>query len=139
MPAAAPGVTEIQVGGGVFSDRRYRTKLFVDLPCALTVQTTVISRPTPTRIVCDAGRKTMSDDYASPLPIGLDGVRSIRLSAAHVTLELDATTDHPAIGDHLRFVVGYGDTTVHLHDQLVVTSGDLVVEVWPVSARGKTR
>jgi len=41
-------VTEVQVGGAIFSDMRYRTKYHVDIPFALTLLTTVTSRPTPT-------------------------------------------------------------------------------------------
>lgn len=133
---AVPGITEIQAGGGVLSDVRYRTRMFVDHPPALTVLTTVTSRPTPERIVCDGGRKSMSDDYAPPEPIGLGPLRALRLSAEHTTLELMAPAVEPRVGDHLRFVVGYGDTTVHLHDAFVVADGDVVVDVWPISERG---
>jgi D-serine deaminase-like pyridoxal phosphate-dependent protein len=134
-----PGVTEIQAGGGVFSDVRYRTKSFVDLPIALSVLTTVISRPTATRVVCDAGRKSMSDDYAAPMPLGLGDVQTLKLSAEHATIELTESAERPRIGDRVRFAAGYSDTTVHLHDELLVVSGDTVVEVWPVTARGATR
>jgi hypothetical protein len=34
-------------------------------------------------------------------------------------------------------LVGYSDTTVCLHDQLVGTRGDCVEVVWPVLGRGK--
>ena len=60
LTIAIPGVTEIQAGGGVFSDVAYRTHYKIDHPCALTVLTTVTSRPTPTRIICDAGVKRPS-------------------------------------------------------------------------------
>jgi len=55
--ARQPGVSEIQVGGAIFSDMHYRTHYHTDFPFALTVLATVISRPTPTRIILDAGRK----------------------------------------------------------------------------------
>lgn len=43
----------------------------------------------------------------------------------------------PKIGDKLEWIVGYGDTTVCLHDEMVgIRSGNLEV-VWPVLARGK--
>src|SRR5207253_2668243 len=40
-----PGVTEVQVGGAVFSDVHYLTHYHVDFAPALTVLTTVTSRP----------------------------------------------------------------------------------------------
>ena len=84
-----PGVTEIQAGGGIFCDVHYRKRLRRRHPYALTVMTTVISRPTPNRIICDAGKKTMSSDASMPEPLGLGAVRAARLSAEHGTIELD--------------------------------------------------
>src|SRR3954467_2668328 len=76
VTAEQPGITEIEAGGGVFCDVHYREHFGVAHPYALTVITSVSSRPTPTRIVCDAGKKTMSSDAAVPAPIGLDHLRS---------------------------------------------------------------
>ena len=106
-----PGVTEVQVGGATFNDEHYRTHYGIDFPCALTIAATVTSRPTPTRIIVDAGRKAMSYDAASPRVL-IDGVRELKLSAEHTTLELDVPSETPAIGDVIHFAVGYSDTTV---------------------------
>ena len=57
------------------------------------------SRPTPTRIVLDAGKKAMSGDAALPEPLGLPPVRSLRLSAEHTTIELEAPSETPEVGD----------------------------------------
>ncbi len=137
--AGLAGVTEVQAGGGIFSDVRYRTKVFVDHPYALTVQSTVTSRPTPRRIVCDVGKKTMSSDAAVPLPRGLDGVVSVVLAAEHATIELDAATALPAVGDRLEWVVGYSDTTIHLNDVLFGTRAGVVENAWPILGRGDAR
>jgi len=63
-----PGVTEIQAGGGVFGDVHYREHYGAEHEYALTVLTTIISRPTATRIVCDAGFKSMAAHLALPAP-----------------------------------------------------------------------
>jgi D-serine deaminase-like pyridoxal phosphate-dependent protein len=139
LTARQAGVTEIQAGGGVFCDVRYREQFGVDHEYALTVLTTVSSRPTATRIVCDAGKKTMSDDAAKPVPIGIEGVKSVGLSAEHTTIELDHPDAAIRVGDKLAFVVGYSDTTVHLNDVMYGTRSGLVEVAWPISARGKTR
>jgi D-serine deaminase-like pyridoxal phosphate-dependent protein len=132
-----PGVTEVQVGGAVFSDVHYRTHYHVDFPPALTILTTVTSRPTPTRIVLDAGKKAMSGDAALPQPLGLEPVASLRLSAEHATVELAGPSELPRVGDPVELVVGYTDTTVHLHERILGVRGGMVETAWPVSARGK--
>jgi len=139
LSAAQPGITEIQAGGGVFCDVHYRKDFGVEHPYALTVMTSVSSRPTPTRIVCDAGKKTMSSDASMPQPVGLDHVRSVRLSAEHATIELDAPNTSLRVGDRLEWVVGYSDTTVHLHDEIYGIRKGRIEAVWPIVGRGKLR
>ncbi len=134
-----PGVTEVQVGGAIFNDEHYRTHFNIDLPCALTVLTTVTSRPMPTRVILDAGRKAMSMDAALPRVLDLPGVKHMKLSAEHILLELDAPSERPHIGERVEFVVGYGDTTVHLHEEIVALRNGTVEAVWRVAARGKTK
>lgn len=134
--AACPGVTEIQAGGGIFGDLLYREGYGIDQAFALTIMTTVISRPTPTRIVCDAGKKAMSGDAALPAPIGLAGVKSVRLSAEHVTVELESESRVPEVGDPLEFIVGYSDTTIHLHEVIWGVRDGRVELAWPVLGRG---
>lgn len=134
-----PGVTEVQVGGAIFGDEHYRTHYHIDFPCALTLLATVTSRPTPTRIILDAGKKAMSGDAALPRPLGLPGVQSVRLSAEHCTIELAAPSDVPRIGERLELVVGYSDTTVHLHKQIVGLRHGQVEAVWRVAGRGRIK
>jgi D-serine deaminase-like pyridoxal phosphate-dependent protein len=133
-----PGVTEIEAGGIIFNDMYY-TGMGLDREYALTVLSTVTSRPTPTRIVTDAGRKTMQRDIAIPKPKDLAGVISVGLSAEHGQIELDAPNDDITVGDTLEWIVGYGDTTICLHDELYGTRGGRVEVVWPILARGKLR
>lgn len=134
-----PGVTEVQVGGAIFSDVRYREGCHVALPAALTILTTVTSRPTPTRIVVDAGRKAMSFDTAVPQPIGLPAHEPARGSAEHAQVELVAPSDTPAVGDRLEFVIGYSDTTIHLHEEILGVRHGRVEQVWRVAGRGRLK
>ena len=135
--AAVPGVTEIQAGGGVFGDVHYRELYHVPVGYGLTVLSTVTSRPTDKRIICDAGKKAMSDDAGAPFPLDLPNVASQKLSAEHGTISLASPSASPGIGDLVRFVVGYSDTTVHLHDELYAVRDGQVERVWriPRSAR----
>jgi D-serine deaminase-like pyridoxal phosphate-dependent protein len=137
--ARQPGVTEVQAGGGIFSDNHYRQHYHVDFPAALTILTTVASRPTATRIILDAGKKSMSSDAAMPSPIGLGPIRSMRLSAEHTTIELEAPSETPRIGDKVELTVGYSDTTVHLHNEIVAVRNGRVEAIWPIAARGRSK
>jgi D-serine deaminase-like pyridoxal phosphate-dependent protein len=134
-----PGVTEVQIGGAIFSDMHYRTHYHMDFPFALTLLATVTSRPTPTRIVLDAGRKAMPGDAAMPQPIGLPAIATMRLSAEHAKIELEQPSDTPRVGDRVEFVVGYHDTTVLLHEELVAIRNSRIEAVWRVAARGKLK
>jgi D-serine deaminase-like pyridoxal phosphate-dependent protein len=131
-----PGVTEIQAGGAIFHDLTYAS-WGLENEFALTVLVTVISRPTPTRVIVDAGKKTFTSDQTAPRVMGLDGATPLRLSAEHGTFDLAAASDTPRIGDRLRCIVGYGDTTVHLHETMVGTRNGNVEIVWPLLGRGK--
>ena len=134
-----PGVTEVQVGGAIFNDEHYRTHFNIDLPCALTIMATVTSRPTSTRVILDAGRKAMSMDAAPPRPLGIPDIKALKLSAEHTQLELQAPSDLPRIGDRVEFVVGYSDTTIYLHEEIVALRKGQVEGVWKVAARGKIK
>ena len=136
LSAVQPGVTEIQAGGGIFCDVHYRTHYGIEHPYAMTLMTTVTSRPNPTRIVCDAGKKAMSGDAALPQPL-VEHVKSVRLSAEHATIELERPNRELRVGDPLEFVVGYTDTTVHLHEIMYGVRNGRVEAAWPIAGRGK--
>lgn len=134
-----PGVTEVQVGGGVMNDEHYHGHYNIELPFALTVLATVTSRPTATRVILDAGRKTMSIETAVPRPLRVPAVKDVRLYAEHAQLELEAPSDWPRVGDRVEFVPGYTDSTVHLHEEIVAMRGDQIAAVWKVVGRGKIK
>jgi D-serine deaminase-like pyridoxal phosphate-dependent protein len=136
--AQQPGVTEIEAGGIIFSDVHYRTHYHLDFPQALTLLATVTSRPTPTRVIIDAGKKTMSSDAATPEPIGLSST-AVKLSAEHGTIDLAEPNDLPRIGDKVELIVGYGDTTVHLHEEIVAVRKGKIEAIWRVAGRGKIK
>lgn len=133
-----PGITETQAGGAIFCDVTYQ-KWGIDLEPALFVQSTVTSRPTPTRIICDAGFKTLPRGFAIPQPIGIDHVSSVAFSAEHGIIKLEQPNSTLRIGDTLDFMVGYGDATVFAHDTIYGIRKDVVETAWPILGRGKLR
>jgi D-serine deaminase-like pyridoxal phosphate-dependent protein len=136
--AHIPGVTEIQAGGGILGDVRYRTLYHVPVEYGLTVLSTVTSRPTPTRIIADAGKKSMSTDSGDPVPL-VDNLASAAFSAEHAKIEITSPSETPRVGERIQIVVGYADTTVHLHSELYALRGDRIAAVWPIPAAARLR
>ncbi len=133
-----PGVTEIQAGGGIFCDMAYQG-WGVALEPALFVKATVTSRPAPTRIILDAGFKTLPRGFAQPKPLTVDNLLSGVYSAEHCILTLSAPDmDHP-VASSIDFIVGYSDATVHVHDVLYGLRAGVVETAWPILGRGKLR
>ncbi len=133
-----PGITEIQAGGIIFNDMYY-SNLGLDHKFALKIISTIISRPHSRRIVTDAGKKAMSSDTALPLPLGVDSIESMRFSAEHGVINTGEPVCGWDIGGKLEWVVGYGDTTVALHDEMYGVRDGQVEVVWPIQGRGKIR
>jgi len=130
------GITELQAGGGIFGDAFYRG-LDVPVEPALSIKVTVTSRPSPTRVIIDAGRKTVDPSNVPPIVLGLDDVASIGLSAEHGNITLGRPSDVPRVGDELTLLIGYSDQAVHLHEQIHAVRDGRIVAVWPTLARGR--
>ncbi len=131
------GMTGIQAGGAIFCDATY-LRWGVDLQPALFVQATVTSRPTPTRVIYDAGYKALPAFFGAPVPLGLDEpVERVVCSAEHGNLTLGAANATLGVGDTLDFLVGYGDATVYLYDVLYGVRDGMVETAWPVLGRGR--
>jgi D-serine deaminase-like pyridoxal phosphate-dependent protein len=140
MPFAVrqPGITEVQAGGVIFMDAFYRHKCRLEgFQYALTVLATVVSRPAPDRAIIDAGRKTMNIELTPPLVVGREGITVDRLSAEHGALKLGPAAQDLKIGDKLEFIPGYGDLTTVLHNQFYVIHNNRLVDIWPLTARGR--
>lgn len=132
-----PGITEVQAGGVIFMDAFYRYRCHLEgYRDALTVLTTVVSRPAPDRAIVDAGRKTLHGDFHPPLVVGRPGVTVERMSAEHGILALAPQAQDLRIGERLELIPGYSDFTTVLHDRFWVCQGDRVVDCWPLAARG---
>ena len=131
-----PGITEMQAGGAIFGDMQYQG-LHAPTQPALFVRVVVTSRPTPERIIVDAGWKTLPAWLTQPVPIGVADVVKFTGSAEHGTVTLSKANDTLHVGDFLDFIVGYGDNTVFLHDEIIGVRDGRVESVWAVQGRGK--
>jgi D-serine deaminase-like pyridoxal phosphate-dependent protein len=139
-----PGVTEIQPGSYIFMDAHYSsiggvdTDTFADFGNALTVLTTVISRPAKGRAITDGGNKALSTDESMPVPKGLTGV-SYRPGGDEYGILTVKNPNRPlAVGDKVEFIVGHCDTTVNLHDTFYGVRKGILEKQWTIAARGRT-
>jgi D-serine deaminase-like pyridoxal phosphate-dependent protein len=139
--AASGHYTELQCGSYVLMDadyarnRRGPNSALPEFAHALSVLTTVISTPAPTRVVCDAGLKAMSLDSGPPSLARHPGLAYGGASDEQSILLVEAGAA-PMIGDKLQLLPGHCDPTVAMHDWLVVHDGQVVTALWPV-ARGR--
>jgi D-serine deaminase-like pyridoxal phosphate-dependent protein len=129
-----PGVTEIQAGSYALMDLTYR-RVLTDFECAMTVLTTVISRPAPDRAVLDAGLKSMSTEFGLPQPASLQGAVLRDLAEEHGILEVAGPGAELRCGDRVELLPTHGCTTVAWHPYLFLTRGFTVVDVWEVDGR----
>jgi D-serine deaminase-like pyridoxal phosphate-dependent protein len=138
ISVAHPGITELQAGGVIFMDAFYRYQCHLEnYRFALTLLTTVVSRPAPDRAIIDAGRKTMNMEITMPLVMGREDIIVDRLSAEHGILKLGPTAHDLKIGDRLELIPGYGDLTTVLHNQFFVLQENKLIDIWPLTARGR--
>ena len=139
IAATQPGITEVQAGGGVFGDVHYRDDFQVDHECALTIVTTVVSRPNPTTLVTDGGFKTFGTTHGQPEALGIpkEQITRMAFSAEHSRLVLAEPDDSIRVGDRIEFIVGYSDSTVFLHDVLYGVRQGVVQAAWEIAGRGK--
>jgi D-serine deaminase-like pyridoxal phosphate-dependent protein len=121
--ATLAGVTEIQAGGGVFGDLRCREDFGIDMAPALSLRASVLARPSPTRIVCDAGWKSLAVHPKAARARRIQGVAHVAHAASHLTLEVESACANPRIGETVDFDIGYADATTFLHREIIGVRG----------------
>ena len=150
--ALQKGVTEMRPGNYVFYDR---TQVGLGATqasgCAMSVIATVVSRPVASRVIFDAGSKTLTSDaargFGATTGYGLvypdletdmpqPSIAIERLSEEHaVARVLPNCTLRP--GDRVRILPNHACVVTNLANELVLADGLTVVDRIPVSARGK--
>jgi 3-hydroxy-D-aspartate aldolase len=137
-------LTELQAGSYVFMDKQYNdcdldgqgrqpfeTSLFVDAH--------VISANSSSMATIDAGFKALSTDGG--LPVVMNGAPAgamfVFMGDEHGAL---IAPDHAfRIGDHVSLAVPHCDPTVNLYEAYHVVRDGSLIDIWPVSARGRSR
>jgi D-serine deaminase-like pyridoxal phosphate-dependent protein len=106
--------------------------------CALTVLSTVMSKPSPDRAIVDAGSKAFNFDTSLfPIVPHRDGIKMNHFSEEHGWLQLEGEERGLKIGDRLRFVPAHCCTTINQFEELYGIRGDKVEKTFHILARGK--
>jgi D-serine deaminase-like pyridoxal phosphate-dependent protein len=128
------GITEIQAGSYALMDTDY-AGVGVPFEPAFWLLGTVVSRPTRDRCVADCGHKSATKDHGNPAVRGIAGATVTSLNDEHATIALPPGCDI-TVGDRIELQPSHVDPTINLHDVFWVVSGDRVIDVWPIAARG---
>ena len=139
--ALAPSVTEYRAGTYIYNDRSLiALGTCTANDCALTVLATVVSRPTPTRAIIDAGSKALTSDL-----LGMQGYGLIpaypnavihALSEEHGHIDLTLCDAKPEIGEKLRIIPNHACPVSNLFDHVTLHRSGEILRVELVAARG---
>lgn len=140
ITGSVPEMTEVQAGSYIFMDATYGNVEGVgeNFACALTVLATVVSRPTPERVIVDTGMKVLAKEFGIPQPLGIAGLEMTGLSEEHGKMNANASVSLRP-GDKLEILPTHCCTTVNLHDRYYGIRGGIVESVWDIAARGKAQ
>ena len=117
--------------------------------CAQTVLSTVISRPTPGRVVLDAGTKALTYYVQTD---GITGAQGHGRLKEHPEIYLNRKSDEQSsfdipegsglqfsIGQKLEIIPNHACPTTNLYDIIYVVRNGQVDDIWPVLCRGQSR
>jgi len=137
-------ITEYRAGTYIYFDRSLAERQTCSYDdCALTVLSTVVSRPTSERALIDAGTKSLTSDL-----LGLSGYGAVcdlgfaRIYAAneeHGYLDISEVNDKSVVGQLVKVVPNHVCPVVNLFDKVVFVRGSEVLGAVPVDARGRVQ
>lgn len=136
--------TEVQAGSYPFMDREYLEIAMTaggssPFAAALFVQTSVVSANREGLAIVNAGYKSFATEGGPPVVTSPELANaSYRLMGdEHGGVAYDAKSARLAIGDVVEFLTPHCDPTINLYDRYHCVRGDMLVEIWPVDARGR--
>ncbi|WP_409345139.1 alanine racemase [Paenibacillus sp. MBLB4367] len=136
-----PHVTEMRPGMYVFNDRNVMAAGGVtEAECAATVFATIVSRPDKSRLIMDAGSKTLSQDACRLGGHGyIKGYPQLTikaLSEEHGVIEVNGEHDLQ-VGSVIEIIPNHICPVINLADRLYGFREGELVKTLPVLARGK--
>jgi D-serine deaminase-like pyridoxal phosphate-dependent protein len=140
------GLTELQSGSYCVMDLDYRRiggkngPAYDQFEMALTVLTTVVSRPSAELAIVDAGFKSFSTDRPFvPEAVEAPGLEYSWAGDEHGRLTIKDPDRSPRLGDRIEFFPPHCDPTINLYDRIYAMRGDTVEAVWEVAGRGRSQ
>ena len=141
LDEAARGL-QCRPGTYVFNDRTQVALGAADeSSCALTVLSTVLSRPAPDRVIFDAGSKALSSDLPPATPggygavLGEPAISIGRLYEEHAIARLPRDLDLP-VGSRVRIVPNHACTTANMHRTMLMLDRGSVAGEWATGSTG---
>lgn len=138
--------TELQVGSYVFMDHDYNV---CDLrgagkptfEQALQIDARVVSANTPGMVTVDAGLKAMATEKGPPMVLrgAAPGATTRFMGDEHLAVIAPEGQAAPKLAEQVVLIPPHCDPTVNLYESYHVVRGDTLVEIWPVTARGRSR
>lgn len=138
MTGSFPGMTEIQPGSYPTMDAAYYALMGQHFEPALSLLTTVVSRPTQDRAVVDAGGKALTGDYGPAKVIGITGAEYRLGGDEYGIIDLKNSDRDLKIGEKIELHPTHGCTTANLHDVFYGVRNGYLELVMPIAARGRT-
>jgi len=136
--AKRPEVTEVQPGMYLFNAvNLVEAEVASVADCALTVLSTVMSKPTEDRAILDAGVKAFHFDHCQyPWLVGVEGAEIYGFSEEHANVRLTGASRSLKLGDRVRGIPVHCCTCINSHEEMVALRKGNVENVWKVAARG---
>lgn len=138
--------TELRVGTYIYGDRAcIASGSSTEEQCALRVRATVVSRPSPTRAIIDAGSKVLSSDAAEGLADGCFGlvvghpeITIPFLSEEHGHLDMSACPGALEVGQPVDLIPNHACAVTNLADSVQLRRSGRAIGWADVLARGAT-
>ncbi len=138
--------TELQVGSYVFMDHDYNVCDLrgLDKPTfeqALQIDARVVSANTAGMVTVDAGLKAMATEKGPPMILSgaVAGATTRFMGDEHLAVIAPEGKSPPGHGEQVILTPPHCDPTVNLYEAYHLVKGDTLVEIWPVTARGRSR
>ncbi|MCY3575557.1 MAG: alanine racemase [Chloroflexi bacterium] len=135
-----PELTEMRVGTYVFYDWNSVSQGYTTFEnCAMRLRATVVSAHEASRVILDAGSKSIHSEtvngrfgYIEEFP----AARLRQVNEEHGYVDFSACPSTPAVGDILHIIPVHTCVVTNLHNQVYGVRGGMIEQVWDVAARG---